>query len=75
MTSASVGDKRKRDDDDDADDVMDGLFELELHQLEHDYEQLLNSMGEDTKTTLVELYSPDRFGTRGKGFGVTDFLA
>eukprot|EP00973_Karenia_brevis_P037310 5143709-Karenia_brevis.AAC.1 len=61
MTSASAGDKRKRDDDDDADDVMDGLFELELHQLEHEYEQLLHGMGED---------SPGRFGTRGQAFGV-----
>eukprot|EP00973_Karenia_brevis_P052955 7359712-Karenia_brevis.AAC.1 len=53
MTSgSSVGDKRKRDDDDDY--LMDGVFELELSQLEHEYEQLLHSMGEDTKASLVE---------------------
>eukprot|EP00973_Karenia_brevis_P036931 5090775-Karenia_brevis.AAC.1 len=32
-------------------------------------------MGEDTKASLVELYSPDRFGTRGQAFGVGDVLA
>eukprot|EP00973_Karenia_brevis_P055357 7697695-Karenia_brevis.AAC.1 len=61
--SSSVGDKRKRDDEDDGGDVMDGVFDLELHQLEHEYEQLLHGMGEDTRASLVELYSPDRFGT------------
>eukprot|EP00973_Karenia_brevis_P047773 6632219-Karenia_brevis.AAC.1 len=54
---------------------MDGLFELELLELEHEYEQLLHGMGEDTRASLVELYSPDRFGTRGQAFGVGDFLA
>eukprot|EP00973_Karenia_brevis_P074307 10323577-Karenia_brevis.AAC.1 len=32
-------------------------------------------MGEDTRASLVELYSPDRFGTRGQAFGVGDLLA
>eukprot|EP00973_Karenia_brevis_P081165 11254979-Karenia_brevis.AAC.1 len=74
MTSRSSVDKRKRDDDND--DLMDdGLFELELNQVEHEYEELLHSMGEDTRASLVELYSPDRFGTRGQAFGVRDFLA
>eukprot|EP00973_Karenia_brevis_P065681 9129194-Karenia_brevis.AAC.1 len=29
----------------------------------------------DTRASLVELYNPDRFGTRGQAFGVGDFLA
>eukprot|EP00973_Karenia_brevis_P043149 5976879-Karenia_brevis.AAC.1 len=32
-------------------------------------------MGEDTRASLVELYSPDRFGTRGQAFGGGDFHA
>eukprot|EP00973_Karenia_brevis_P007832 1062351-Karenia_brevis.AAC.1 len=58
---------------------MDNIFadtmESEINQLEHEFEQLLHSVGEDYKASLVELYSPDRFGTRGQSFGVGVFLA